>query len=471
MVSRIAETRSVSVSRESTTKLTCGCRFAVEFSATARLALPMVLTQVGQVVMMTTDLVFIGRIGADTVAAAALASRVYLVSFAFGAGLLSAIVPLVAQAFGANNLVMARCALRMGLWISLMLSLPIMAFAVGGEQMLLALGQAPKLAFLAQQYLVGVAWGVGPALSFVAIRGFMSAVNRPEPVLWITLGAIPTNALLVYLLVFGKLGLPCLELFGAGLATTLVNCGTCLASFWFAATRHPFRDYRILAGLWRFDWRMMRQLIAIGTPSSLSSLAGYGIISAAALLAGLISTNALAAHQIAVQVSTMLLMIPISISLAATVRVGHAVGRGDGTGIKWAGLVALLLGVLVAVTLTILVIIARLEIAELFLGKSGDTEATIRLTARLLLVGGVFFITDAVAIIAAGSLRGMGDTRIPFVLSSVAYWLVGLSLSYVLSLKVGLAVTGIWIGLSIGSSVCAGLLVLRFHLLASRRQL
>nr|WP_245316745.1 MATE family efflux transporter [Bradyrhizobium manausense] len=431
----------------------------------------MVLTQLGQIVMMTTDLVFIGRIGSETVAAAALASRVYLVSFTFGAGLLSAIVPLVAQAFGTNDLAMARCALRMGLWTSLLLSLPIMAFALGGEHVLLAFGQAPKLAFLAQQYLIGVAWGVGPALSFLAIRSFMSAVNRPEPVLWITLGAIPTNALLVYLLVFGKLGLPSLELFGAGLATTIVNCGTCLASLWFAATRHPFRDYRILAQIWRFDWRVMRQLIAIGTPSSLSSLTGYGIISVAALLAGAISTNALAAHQIAVQVSAILLMIPFSISMAATVRVGHAVGRGDGTGVKWAGVVALVLGVLVAVTLTVFVIVARFEIAELFLGKSDDAEATMRLTARLLLMGGVFFITDAVATIAAGSLRGLGDTRVPFVLSTVAYWLVGFSLSYVLSLKIGLALIGIWIGLSIGSTVDAGLLVLRFQLLASRRVL
>ena len=118
-----------------------------------------------------------------------------------------------------------RRALRVGLWAALLISLPIMAFPLYGEQILLALGQAPAAAHLAQQYLFGLAWGVTPALWFMAIRGFMGAVNRPEPGLWITLAAIPANALLVYLLIYGEWGLPRLELFGAGLATTIVNFG------------------------------------------------------------------------------------------------------------------------------------------------------------------------------------------------------------------------------------------------------
>lgn len=468
-MARIAETKPTSVSRHGLTRRAAASYFAVELSDTVKLALPMVLTQVGQIAMMTTDLAFIGRIGAEAVAAAALASRVYLVSFAFGVGLLAPIAPLVAQAFGANNLAVARRSLRMALWAALMLSLPIMVFALRGEQMLLAIGQAPDAARLAQRYLFGLSWGVAPALCFQTIRSFMGAVHRPEPVLWITLAAIPVNALLGYLLIHGQLGLPRLELFGAGLATTLVNFGTLLAGLCFVTIGSPFRDYNVLAHLWHFEWCSMRQLIVLGAPSSITALIGYGVFAAAALLAGLISTSALAAYQIALQVAAILYMISFSISTAVAVRVGHAVGRNDGPGIMRAGLVGMLLGIVIAAIFTCSVIVLRFKIAELFLGESGgDPISTIGLAAKLLLVGASFFITDAVANIAAGGLRGLKDTRVPLLFAGIGYWLIGFSLSYVLGLKIGLGAIGIWIGLSTGTTVYAGLLVLRFRLLATR---
>ena len=129
------------------------------------------------------------------------------------------------------------------MWGALLIALPIMVFPLRGEQILLALGQSSGPARLAQHYLFGLAWGVMPALWFLAIRGFMSAINRPEPILWITLAAIPANALLVYLLLYGAFGLPQLGLFGAGLATSIVNLGTFLAAVLFAARRRPFRKY------------------------------------------------------------------------------------------------------------------------------------------------------------------------------------------------------------------------------------
>lgn len=441
----------------------------IEVGETLKLALPMVLTQVGQIAMMTTDFAFIGRIGPEALAAASLASRVYIIIFIFGAGLLAAILPLAAQAFGADNLAAVRRSLRMGLWLAMLLSLPIMAFMLYGEHILLSLGQAPEMTRLAQRYLFGLAWGVAPALCFEAIRNFMGALNRPEPALWIILAVIPVNALLAYLLINGKFGLPRLELFGVGFATALVNCGAFLASLWFATMCRPFREHYMLAHLWRFDWTSMRQLIVIGTPISIGAVIGYGLFSATALLAGLVSNSALAAHQIAVQVAATLFMISFGISTAAAVRVSHAVGRSDGPGVKRAGLVAMLLGIMIAAMLTLAVITTRLEIAELFLGKSaGDATATIRLAAKLLLVGASFFITDAAKTIAAGSLRGLKDTRVPLLFAGIGYWLIGFSLSYVLGLKTGLGVIGIWIGISIGTTVYAGLLLLRFELLANR---
>lgn len=440
-----------------------------DLSETAKLALPMIVTQVGQITMMATDIGFIGRIGDEALAAAALAGRIYLISFSFGAGLLAPIVPLAAQAFATGSLTVVRLSLRTGLWAALLLSFPIMAFALGGEEILLGLHQTPDTARLAQQYLFGLAWGVAPALCFQATRNLMGALNRPEPVLWITLVAIPFNAALVYLLIYGKLGLPRLELFGAGLATTLVNCGTCLAGLWFAKMRPPFRDYHLFAHLGTFEWPLMRQLIVIGTPISIALLMGYGLISAAALLAGVISNSALAAHQIAVQIATILYVIPFGISMAAAVRVGYAAARNDSVGVKRAGFAAMLLGILIVALLSLAIIAARFEIAELFRGEPvGDADATSGLAAKLLLVGAGLFIADAAQTIMVGGLRGLKDARVPFLLSGIGYWLVGFPLSYVLGVTIGLGVIGIWIGLSIGTSICAVLSILRFQLVANR---
>jgi multidrug resistance protein, MATE family len=439
-----------------------------ELTETLRLAVPMALTQLGQIAMMTTDLAFIGRLGNEAVAAAALAGTVYFISFTIGMGLVSAVAPMAAQAFGARDPRRVRRALRTGLWAGLLISLPIMPFSLYGEGILLALGQAPMTAHLAQQYLFGLVWGVAPALWFMAVRGFMGAVNRPQPALWITLAAIPANAFLVYLLIYGEWGFPRLELFGAGLATSAVNFVTLLAALWFATRVRPFRKYHVLANVWRIDWSLMQQLVAIGAPISLSFMLEYGLFSSAALLMGLVSTAALAAHQVALQITAILFMVPYGISQAATVRVGHAVGRVDPDGVKRAGLVALLLGVALTAAFTLLVVVSRFAIARLFLGNTGGADASVMLAATLLLIGATFFIGDGVQSIALGSLRGMNDTRVPLLFAVVGYWLIGFTTACLLAFWASLGAIGVWIGLSCGTAVYATLLVLRFRRLARR---
>ena len=237
-----------------------------------------------------------------------------------------------------------------------------MAFPLAASRSCWRWARRRATAHLAQQYLFGLAWGVAPALWFIALRGFMGAVNRPQPMLWITLAAIPANALLVYLLIYGAWGFPRLELFGAGLATSTVNFGTFLASTLVCHARAG-RSGNIICSdtSGASTGALMRQLVAIGAPISISFLLEYGLFSPAALLMGLISTTALAAHQIALQVTAILFMVPFGISMAATVRVGHAVGRNDAAGVRRAGLVAMLLGIALVAALTLAVIAAALR--------------------------------------------------------------------------------------------------------------
>ena len=448
---------------------TSGTDLVHELTETLKLAAPMALTQLGQIAMTTTDLAFIGYTGDEAVAAAGLAGTIYFVGFTLGMGLMAAVAPLAAQAYGAGDALLVRRALRTGLWVAFFIALPIMAFPLRGERILLALGQAGSTSHLAQQYLFGLAWGVIPALWFMAIRSFMGAVNRPQPILWITLAAIPANGLLAYLLIFGELGFPRLGLFGAGLATTIVNFGTFLIGLWFVTQRKPFSDYRVLTRFWRIDWALMRQIVVIGAPISIAFLLEYGLFSSAGLLMGLISTTALAAHQVALQITAILFMVPYGIGMAATVRVGHAVGRSDPAAIRRAGFVAMSLGLALSAFLTFAVVIARIAVVRFFLGGAvSGADATVGLAASLLLIGATLFIPDGLQATASGALRGLKDTRMPLLFAAISYWLIGFSAAYAFAFFTPFGAIGVWAGLSLGTAVHATLLVLRFLRLTSR---
>ena len=441
----------------------------IELTDTVKLALPIALTQLGQVAMMTSDLALIGRLGDQAVAAAALAHTIVFAAFVLGMGLVSAVSPLAAQAVGARQPRMVRRSLRVGLWAATLLGVPLSLAQIYGEDMLILLGQEPSAAALAADYLLGLAWCLVPAWWFIALRGFMSAVNRPEPGLWITVAAIPANALLAYALIYGAFGLPRLEMIGAGLATTIINIAMCAAGIWVCYASRPFRKYRILGRFWRPDWVLFRKLLVVGGPMSGTYLLEYGIFAAAALMMGRLGTTELAAHQIAITAASVMFMVPFGIAMAATVRVGHAAGRRDVEGARLAGFTAIGLGVIFMAAMTLLVILARDLIPMLFLGANTvSAKATADLAAMLLVVGASFFIADGVQTVAAGALRGLNDTRMPLLFSAICFWVIGLAFIYVLGFVVGWGAVGVWIGLSIALMVYAVLLVWRFHLLIKR---
>lgn len=442
-----------------------------ELTETVKLALPIALTQLGQIAMMTSDLALIGRLGDKAVAAAALAHTVIFTVFVIGMGIVSAVTPLAAQYFGARQPRMVRRALRVGLWATIILGVPLTLAQYWGGDLLRALGQSRESADLAQRYLHGMAWCIVPSWFFMALRNFMGAVNRPEPGLWITLAAIPANTLLAYALIYGAFGLPRLDLLGAGLATTIVNVGMCIAAVWVCYARRPFRKYRILGRFWRPDWPLTKQLIIVGAPMSGSFSLEYGVFAAAAQLMGWIGTAALAAHQIALQIAAVMFMVPFGISMAATVRVGHAAGRGDAAATRRAGFMAIALGVVFMAAMTLIVAATRNVLPLLFLGSEAPDPQTAALAASLLLLGASFFIADGVQTVAAGSLRGLNDTRVPLVFAAVSFWLIGFTGCWLFGFTLGLGAYGIWIGLSLGIAVYAVLLIWRFQRLTARHYL
>jgi len=447
-------------------------RWTQEVVDTLRLAWPIALTQLGQVAMMTSDLAMIGRLGDGAVAAASLAHAVLFTVFVIGMGLVSAVAPLAAQGFGARDPRRVRRATRVGLWAAILLGIPLSIGQLWGEELLRALGQEAGAAVLAERYLFGLAWCLVPAWVFIALRGFMGAVNRPEPALWITLAAVPANALLAYGLIFGAAGLPKLDLLGAGVATTIVNVFMCLAAIWFAQTQRPFRKFHVFGRFWRFDGPLMGKLLFVGVPISGAFLLEVGLFAAAALLMGRFGTDALAAHQIAVQTAAIMFMVPFGISMAATVRVGHAVGRKDAAGTRRAGFTAIALAAAFMAAMTLLVLLARHGVPRAFLGDAAhQAPATVELVAIFLIYGALFFVFDGIQTTATGALRGLNDTRVPLIMALVGFWIIGFVSAYVLAFSAGYGPVGIWVGLSLGLTVFAVLVMGRFHLLTRRRYL
>jgi MATE family multidrug resistance protein len=435
---------------------------------TIALSVPIALTQLGQIAMMTTDLMLLGRLGEHVVAGAGLAHTMLFVAFAIGMGLVAAVAPLAAQAFGARDPRGVRRALRVGVWAAILAGLPLTAFQFCGEGLLVLLGQSPENAAVAGRYLAGLGWSLIPAWVFMAIRGFMGAVNRPEPALWITLAAVPSNFVLAWALIHGEFGLPRLDVLGAGVATTLVNIGMCAVALLICVTRPPFKKYRVLGRFWRFDAPLFSTLCRLGLPISGAYLVEFGVFGGAGLLMGTISTTALAAHQITLQIAAILFMVPFGISLAATVRVGHAVGRGDPEGSRRAGIAALTLGAGFMALMTAVIAATRHALPPLFLGAlTPDTEATAALVATLLLVGPVFFVFDGIQTIGAGALRGLNDTRIPFLIAIFSFWGIGFTSCWVLGVHTTLGPLGVWLGLSAGLIAQAVLLAWRFHRLTA----
>jgi MATE family multidrug resistance protein len=440
-------------------------RWATEVRATIKLSVPIALTQLGQIAMFTCDLLLIGRLGESAVAAASLAHTVFFACFVLGMGVMLAAAPLAAQAFGAGDQPMIGRATRTGLWAAIAIGLPFTLLQAWGEPILLLLEQPPDAAAMAGQYLLPLSWCTIPAFFFIVLRGFMGAVNRPEPALWITLIAIPLNAALAYALIYGALGLPRLELYGAGLATTLVNLGMCAAALRIALKAPAFRGHRVFAQVAVFDWPVLRRLLALGVPISAALMLEFGVFAAAVVLMGWFGTTALAAHQVAIQIASITFMVPFGIAQAATVRVGQALGRHDPAGIRAAGLVAMQLGALFMALMAMLLFLGRHEVPLLFFGGESD-RAVVSLTATLLLFAALFQIADGVQTITNGALRGLNDTRVPMLMALTGFWLIGFAASYGLAFPVGLGPEGVWVGLLIGLCCYALMLLLRFRALS-----
>ncbi|GLQ54572.1 MATE family efflux transporter [Devosia nitrariae] len=434
-----------------------------ELRATFTLAWPLVIAQLAQNALFTTDVIMMGWLGPRYLAAGALASAFLMPFLLLGIGIVGAVAPLVAQARGARQIKAVRRVVRQGFWVAFVLSALLIPFLLQVGSIFDLLGQNPGTTVLVEQYIQIAVWSVIPQLLIIVLRSLLSAFDATRIILLVTVAGVVVNAIVNYLLMFGNFGFPRLELRGAAIATVATNCvmfGLLLA---YVLRTRRFRRFYILIRFWKPDWIRFRELFRIGTPIGLTILAEVALFTGAAFLMGWLGTDEVAAHAVALQCASTAFMVPLGLGMAATVRVGIAYGRQDPDAIGKAGWVAFVLGTGFMAFTALLFITAGPSIVGLFLDRDDPGNANaLYLAGTYLVVAGIFQLVDGAQVTAAHALRGLSDTAVPMVVAIFGYWAVGMPVAYVLGFVAGWRGVGIWTGLAVGLACVAVILVSRF---------
>ncbi len=439
--------------------------WAAEARATLVLGWPLILTNLAQTLMTATDVVMMGWLGPDALAAGALASNLYFATMIFGLGLTIATSPMIARELGrkSHSVRDVRRTVRQGLWAAVAIVVPIWLLLWHSEGILLLMGQEPALAVQAGHYMRALQWSILPFFFFLVLRSFISALQRPLWALAVGAGGVIVNGVAAWCLIFGHLGLPALGLVGAGIATTLADILMFAALAAIIYTDRKFRRYHLFGRFWRADWPRFRELWRLGLPIGATLVFEVTVFNASSFLMGLIGTASIAAHAVALQIASLCFMVPLGLGQAATVRVGWAYGAGDIDGIRRAGWTAFAMGVGFMVLTALTMILAPRTLVGIFLDLNApENTAVVELAVAFLAVAALLQVMDGGQAVAAGMLRGLHDTRVPMIYAGVGYWCIGLLLGIVLAFPMGLAGIGIWLGLATGLTVVAVLLVGRW---------
>ncbi|MDX3926809.1 MAG: MATE family efflux transporter [Shinella sp.] len=439
------------------------------FRASLALGIPLIGAQLAQLGIHTTDVVILGRLGAAHLAAIVLSGQFFFTIFIFGSGFATAVIPMVAQAYGRGDATSVRRSVRMGMWVVLIYSVLMVPVFYSAEHILLFAGQKPEVAALAGEYLAIAQWGLPPALLFMTLRGLVSAHGRAGIILYLTLVILILNAVFAYALVLGHFGFPALGMIGAAIVSAAVNALSFVLMVIYIQRRPELRRYELFVRFWRADWPAFFEVVHLGLPISFTVLAEVSLFTVASLLMGIIGTIELAAHGIALQLASVAFMIPYGLAQAATVRVGVAHGRGDHLGLVRASWAVLILASSMAIVGGLLFALAPKTLAGIFLDREGkDSLAVLAYAGPLVVIAGIFQLVDGLQAIAAGLLRGLKDTRIPMILALISYWPIGFFCAWVLAFPAGLGGIGVWLGFLSGLAAAAVLLNWRFFRLVAK---
>ncbi|WP_432768204.1 MAG: MATE family efflux transporter [Sphingopyxis sp.] len=439
--------------------------YRAEFRATLALAWPLILTNLTMSLIGATDVLMVGWLGPTELAASSLGFNLSMLLAIFGMGLVTGASPLMASEIGRfrHSVRDIRRTFRQTLWLVAMLSVPLLVILWNTGAILTLLGQDARLSALAQDYIRAYMWSIPLFLVTLAFRNFLAALERPLWSLIVGVVGVLGNILFNYSLIFGKFGMPALGIVGAGVGSVLTNMVMIALMVVVVYRDRRFRRYHLLGRWWRSDWPRFAQMTRIGTPIAISHAFEAGVFTAAVMLMGWISTAAVAAHAVALQLASLTFMVPMGLAQAATVRVGIGHGRGDAAHIRRAGWTSFVMGTGFMAAMALIMLAIPGPLAGLFIDRSDPANAEVAdLAVSFLIVAALFQVADGAQVVGQGMLRGLQDTFVPMLFALLGYWVIGIGVGAWLAFERDWGGVGIWTGLAVGLGIVAVLMVTRW---------
>jgi MATE family multidrug resistance protein len=428
-----------------------------------KLALPLAGAQVAQAATGFVDTVMMGWLGQDVLAAGGLATMIFMAFMMTGVGLISGVSPLVAEAYGAGQTKRIGQLLRHGLWISLLLSVPGMQMITHLDGLMRQFGQAETTVILSDQYLSVMAWGLFPAIAFATLRGCIVALSEARPVMFIVVIATLFNIIGNYVLGFGQFGFPNLGISGLAVASIGAHWIMFISLLVYMLWHKPLQPYSLFHALHHLKPKILQQLLWVGGPIGVAAVLEYGLYTTVSFFMGALGTPVLAAHQVVSQTVLVLFMVPLAMSYAATVRVGQWFGQRNWKQIQQAALVSIGLAVTFMFFMGIALFTHPRQVVGLYLDLSNPANAdAIGMSITLMKLAACGLVLDGLQRTANGVLQGLQDTRIPVLLGMIAYWGIGLTMSYLLGFYAPWSGVGVWLGTYIGLAAASIAYLWRF---------
>ena len=435
---------------------------------TIHLAVPVIIGELAQMSLHLIDTAMVGAISYRHLAAAALVMNAVNIPFVIGMGMTISVSQLVSMANGRQDTEQVSHYLFNGFFLCTLFAIIISLCLVLGRSILFHLGQDPEVAQLAYPFMRLVGFSIIPMLLFMTLKQFTDGLEYTRTAMMLSLGALPVNAFLNWLLIYGNWGFPRLELAGAGWATLITRTLIFIVLGLIILKHGTFRKYMVISHRqWKLNKHTLLKMLHIGVPSSLQLGMEVSAFAVSGIIIGTISALAQAAHQIALSCASFTFMVSMGLSQACSIRVSNAFGRSDWYRIRLIGRSTLITALIYGSICALCFIIFRWQLPELF---NKDPEV-MHLTAILLLFAAVFQISDSTQAIGAGLLRGIKDVKIPTLLVTIAYWVIGLPVGYVLAFHFGMRAPGIWLGFIAGLTMASFLLVIRFVRMVNRQEL
>ena len=431
-----------------------------EVLRTLQLAIPVVVGMVASFSMNFVDTLMAGRLPDKEIALAGIATggAIWSAMLMFILGVLMALQPVVAQFDGAGEQAKGGAAARQGMWIALLVSVPFVLFLRSGGPMLEWMAVGADIVPTAVVYMDAISWGAPGVCLMLMLRFFSEGSGYTRPTMYMGLLGILLNVPLNYVLMFGKYGFPQLGAQGCGYATSIVIWAQMLMMFFYVRWHAHFKPFELFRS-WDWPrWETISSLLKIGLPIGGGIFVEGSLFIGAALLIARLGALPASAHLIAINYSALMFMIPLGLASAVTTRVGNALGRGEPEAARYAGLIGLFI-VLFTQTLSAA---TMLIIPEFIVRIYTNDPAITAIAVGLLFYSAIFQYADGIQICAAGALRGLKDTVVPMFINTVSYLLVGLSVGYYLTFNMSMGPAGMWIGMIVGLSFGAVLLMSRF---------